>query len=55
MLRNQPSLPVIIFRKSYEKYGNWTLAAASYNGGRNGLDEQIEIQNQNNYYDLLVE
>ena len=42
------------FQKSYEKYGNWTLAAASYNGGRAGMDEQIEIQNQNNYYDLLL-
>jgi membrane-bound lytic murein transglycosylase D len=42
------------FRKSYDKYGNWTLAAASYNGGRAALDEQIEIQNQNNYYDLLL-
>ncbi len=42
------------FQKSYEKYGNWTLAAASYNGGRSGIDEQIEIQHQNNYYDLLL-
>lgn len=42
------------FLKSYEKYGNWTLAAASYNGGRSGLDEQIEIQNQHIYYDLLL-
>ena len=42
------------FLKSYEKYGNWTLAAASYNGGRAGIDEQIEIQHQNNYYDLLL-
>jgi membrane-bound lytic murein transglycosylase D len=42
------------FRKSYEKYGNWTLAAASYNGGRAAIDEQIEIQKQNNYYDLLL-
>jgi membrane-bound lytic murein transglycosylase D len=42
------------FLKSYEKYGNWTLAAASYNGGRGGVDEQIEIQHQNNYYDLLL-
>jgi membrane-bound lytic murein transglycosylase D len=42
------------FRKSYEKYGNWTLAASSYNGGRAALDEQIEIQGQNNYYDLLL-
>jgi membrane-bound lytic murein transglycosylase D len=42
------------FRKSYERYGNWTLAAASYNGGRSGVDEQIRIQNQKNYYDLLL-
>jgi membrane-bound lytic murein transglycosylase D len=42
------------FLKSYEKYGNWTLAAASYNGGRAAVNDQIEIQNQNNYYDLLL-
>jgi hypothetical protein len=42
------------FLKSYEKYGNWTLAAASYNGGRNAIDDQIEIQHENNYYDLLL-
>lgn len=42
------------FRRSYERYGNWTLAAASYNGGRSGIDEQIAIQKQNNYYDLLL-
>jgi hypothetical protein len=42
------------FLKSFEKYGNWTLTAASYNGGRNGLDDQIEIQNEKNYYDLLL-
>jgi hypothetical protein len=42
------------FLRSYEKYGNWTLAAASYNGGRAGIDEQVEIQHQSNYYDLLL-
>lgn len=42
------------FLRSYEKYGNWTLAAASYNGGRAGIDEQIEIQHQTDYYDLLL-
>jgi membrane-bound lytic murein transglycosylase D len=41
-------------RKSFEKYGSWTLAAASYNGGRAALDEQIDIQQQKNYYDLLL-
>ena len=42
------------FIKSYEKYGNWTLAAASYNGGRGAVDDQIDIQHQKNYYDLLL-
>jgi membrane-bound lytic murein transglycosylase D len=42
------------FQRSYGKYGNWTLAAASYNGGRAALDEQIRIQKENNYYDLLL-
>jgi membrane-bound lytic murein transglycosylase D len=42
------------FLRSYAKYGNWTIAAASYNGGRNGIDDQIEIQNEKNYYNLLL-
>lgn len=42
------------FLRSYEKYGNWTLAAASYDEGRNGIDEQIDIQHERNYYDLLL-
>jgi membrane-bound lytic murein transglycosylase D len=42
------------FKKSYEKFGNWTMVAASYNSGRAGLDLQREIQGQNNYYDLLL-
>ena len=42
------------FLKSYKKFGNWTLAAASYDGGRAGVDEQIDIQHQHNYYDLLL-
>jgi membrane-bound lytic murein transglycosylase D len=42
------------FQKSFAKYGNWTLVAASYNGGRNAIDDQLEIQKENNYYDLLL-
>jgi hypothetical protein len=34
--------------------GSWTLAAASYNGGMNGILKQIDIQKVNNYYDLLL-
>lgn len=42
------------FLKAYSKYNNWTLAAASYNGGMAALDEQIAIQKEYNYYDLLL-
>ncbi len=42
------------FLKSFEKYGNWTMVAASYNRGSNGVDRLIDIQDQNNYYDLLL-
>ena len=41
-------------RESYEKYGNWTMAAASYNAGRRGMDRQITRQKEQSYYDLLL-
>lgn len=40
--------------KSYDKYQNWTMVAASYNNGRRGIDRQIERQDEINYYDLLL-
>lgn len=42
------------FLKAKEKFGSWTLAAASYNGGMTGVNKQIDIQKVSNYYDLLV-
>lgn len=41
-------------KEAKEKYGSWTLAAASYNMGMNGLQKQINRQKANNYYDLLL-
>ena len=40
--------------ESYEKYGNWTMAAASYNAGRRGIDRQVLKQKESDYYDLLL-
>jgi len=40
--------------KAKAKFGNWTMAAASYNGGMNGMDRFMEAQKVNDYYDLLV-
>ena len=37
-----------------EKVGSWTLAAASYNGGMNGISKKMEEQEVADYYDLLL-
>jgi hypothetical protein len=42
-----------IFKSAYQKYGSWALVAASYNGGRAGLDQKIATQKVKSYYDLL--
>ncbi|MEL6868062.1 MAG: transglycosylase SLT domain-containing protein [Bacteroidota bacterium] len=41
------------FLKKYkEKFGSWTLAAAAYNMGANGLNKEIKLQRAKSYYDL---
>jgi hypothetical protein len=37
-----------------QMFGNWTMAAASYNVGRTGLDRQARMQHTYNYYDLRL-
>jgi hypothetical protein len=37
-----------------EQFGSWTLAAASYNAGKNGIAKRLEQQGVNDYYDLLL-
>lgn len=37
-----------------EKFGSWTLAAASYNGGMTGVNTKITEQKVTDYYDLLL-
>jgi membrane-bound lytic murein transglycosylase D len=40
--------------ESYKQFGSWTMAAATYNAGRKGLETQIDKQKTNDYYDLLL-
>ncbi|MEH6765081.1 MAG: lytic transglycosylase domain-containing protein [Aequorivita antarctica] len=41
-------------KKSKEKFGSWTMAAASYNAGVGGMNKQINRQKETSYYDLLL-
>ena len=37
-----------------DRFGSWTLAAASYNGGMAGVGKKIDEQKVTNYYDLAL-
>ncbi len=41
-------------KKSKEKFGSWTMAAAAYNAGNRGVERQLERQKVNDYYELLL-
>ncbi len=41
-------------KRSKEKFGSWTLAAAAYNAGNYGISKQLDRQEVGDYYDLLL-
>lgn len=41
-------------KESKEKFGSWSMAAASYNMGQAGLQNQVIFQKTNNYWDLYL-
>lgn len=41
-------------KNAYDRFGSWTLAAASYNIGIKGLSDELEEQRVNSYFDLLL-
>ncbi len=44
----------VYLKKAYERFGNWTAAAASYNCGIGGYGERSSFQGSTNYYDLAL-
>lgn len=40
--------------KAKERFGSWTLAAASYNAGMTGVSKRLKSQGVETYYDLLL-
>lgn len=51
-LRKSTEAACSYLRKAYDKFGSWTMAAASYNMGINGVRRKIEKQETNNYFNL---
>jgi membrane-bound lytic murein transglycosylase D len=45
---------VIYLKDLYDLFGSWTLAAAAYNMGEQGLQSEILAQKTNNYYRLYL-
>jgi len=41
-------------KDAYKKFGTWTLVAAAYNRGMTGIQRQMDRQDQEDYYDLLI-
>ncbi|MBL7885056.1 MAG: lytic transglycosylase domain-containing protein [Bacteroidia bacterium] len=42
------------FNEAYKIFHNWTLVAASYNRGMGGIQVQLDKQNKENFYELLL-
>ena len=45
---------VSYLKKLYVDFGSWTLSAAAYNMGEEGLNTEILVQKENNYYNLYI-
>lgn len=41
-------------KRSYKKFGSWTMVAASYNRGMGGVERALENQKEISYYDLYL-
>ncbi len=41
-------------KKSYSRFGSWTLVVASYNAGQKRIDRFLKQQKTKSFYDLLV-
>lgn len=39
---------------AYQQFGNWTMAASSYNAGTNGIEKWSGIQKAANYWNLVL-
>ena len=53
-LEKATEVACMYLKKYKEKYGSWTLAAAAYNAGPGSISKFMNIQQVDDYYDLLL-
>jgi len=44
----------LYIKDAHDRFGSWTMAAASFNMGTNGVEKQMARQKTNNYYNLVL-
>ncbi len=53
-LEKSTDVAIAYLKKSYKKFQSWSLAAASYNMGVHGTNDEIRFQGEDSYYDLWL-
>lgn len=53
-LEKSTKIAIDYLKKSKERFGSWTLAAAAYNAGNARIAKRLEVQQVDDYYDLLL-
>ncbi len=53
-LKKATEAACLYIKDAYDEFGSWTMAAASFNMGTNGVEKQMSRQKTNNYYNLVL-
>ena len=53
-LKKSTEAACLYIKDARDQFGSWTMAAASFNMGTNGVEKQMARQKTNNYYNLVL-
>jgi membrane-bound lytic murein transglycosylase D len=53
-LKKSTEAACLYIKDACDQFGSWTMAAASFNMGTNGVEKQMARQKTNNYYNLVL-
>lgn len=53
-LKKSTEAACLYIKEARDQFGSWTMAAASFNMGTNGVEKQMSRQKTNNYYNLVL-